>query len=91
MAKSQTKKIDSSTQLGFEAERWLIADISDIDAHGHVLTSGSCVGAEQVENDREPLEEKRLRLVTGTHVHFVRFAKLEAVVMTNLKRSGHGR
>ncbi len=38
------------------------ATIDEIRAHGHVLTPGRYVGAEEVEDDGEPFEEKMERL-----------------------------
>ena len=39
------------------------ATTAEIAAHGHVLTPGRYVGAEEVEDDGEPFEEKMTRLV----------------------------
>ena len=39
------------------------ATLDEIRAHGHVLTPGRYVGAEEVEDDGEPFEEKMARLV----------------------------
>ena len=39
------------------------ATLDDIRSHGHVLTPGRYVGAEEVEDDGEPFEEKMARLV----------------------------
>ncbi len=41
------------------------ASLEEIESHGHVLTPGRYVGAEEIEDDGEPFEEKMKRL-TGT-------------------------
>jgi type I restriction enzyme M protein len=60
-----------------------------IATHGHVLTPGRYVGAEEVEDDGEPFEEKMPRLVAELHAHFAESDKLEAAIRTNLKGLGY--
>ncbi len=60
-----------------------------IATHGHVLTPGRYVGAEEVEDDGEPFEEKMPRLVAELHAHFAESDKLEAAIRTNLKELGY--
>ena len=62
------------------------ATTAAIAAHGHVLTPGRYVGAEEVADDGEPFEEKIPRLVTQLQAQFAESAKLEATIMANLKR-----
>jgi type I restriction enzyme M protein len=62
------------------------ATTAEIGAHGHVLTPGRYVGAEEVEDDGEPFEEKMPRLVAELQAQFAESAKLEATIMANLKR-----
>ena len=45
------------------------ATTAEIAAHGHVLTPGRYVGAEEVEDDGDPFEEKMPRLVAELHAH----------------------
>jgi type I restriction enzyme M protein len=52
------------------------ATTAEIAAHGHVLTPGRYVGAEEVEDDGEPFEEKMPRLVAELHAQFAESAKL---------------
>jgi type I restriction enzyme M protein len=59
-------------------------------AHGHVLTPGRYVGAEKVEDDGEPFEEKMPRLVAELHAQFAESAKLEKTIKANLKGLGYG-
>ena len=66
------------------------ATTAEIAAHGHVLTPGRYVGAEEVEDDGEPFEEKMPRLVAELHAHFEESAKLEAAIKSNLKGLGYG-
>jgi type I restriction enzyme M protein len=65
------------------------ATTAEIAAHGHVLTPGRYVGAEEVEDDGDPFEEKMPRLVAELHAQFAESAKLEAAIRTNLKGLGY--
>ncbi len=60
------------------------AATAEITAHGHVLTPGRYVGAEEVEDDGEPFEEKIARLTTELHAQFAESAKLEQQIKHNL-------
>ena len=62
----------------------------EIAAHGHVLTPGRYVGAEEVEDDGEPFEEKMPRLVAELNAQFAESAKLEKAIKANLKGLGYG-
>ncbi len=66
------------------------ATTTDIAAHGFVLTPGRYVGAEEVEDDGEPFEEKMSRLGAELHAQFAESAKLEAAIRANLKGLGYG-
>jgi type I restriction enzyme M protein len=66
------------------------ATTAEIASHGHVLTPGRYVGAEEVEDDGEPFEEKMPRLVAELHAHFEESAKLEQAIKANLKGLGYG-
>ena len=63
---------------------------AEIAAHGHVLTPGRYVGAEEVEDDGDPFEEKMPRLVAELHAQFAESAKLEKLIRKNLKGLGYG-
>jgi type I restriction enzyme M protein len=63
----------------------------EIGGHGYVLTPGRYVGAEQVEDDDEPFDEKMKRLTTQLEEQFGESAKLEAQIRRNLKGLGYGR
>ncbi len=65
------------------------ATTAEIAAHGHVLTPGRYVGAEEVEDDGEPFEEKMPRLVVELHAQFAESAKLEKVIKANLRGLGY--
>ena len=45
---------------------------------------GRYVGAEEVEDDGEPFEEKMLRLVAELHAQFAKSAKLEKQIKAHL-------
>ncbi len=66
------------------------ATTEEIAAHGYVLTPGRYVGAEEVEEDGEPFEEKMTRLVTELNQQFTESAKLEQAIKANLKGLGYG-
>lgn len=64
------------------------ATTAEIAAHGHVLTPGRYVGAEEVADDGEPFEEKMPRLVAELESQFAESARLEATIRANLKGMG---
>jgi type I restriction-modification system DNA methylase subunit len=66
------------------------ATIEDIRKHGHVLTPGRYVGAEAVEDDGEPFEEKMKRLTATLREQQAEAAKLDAAIAANLKELGYG-
>jgi len=66
------------------------ATSEQIAAHGHVLTPGRYVGAEEVEDDGDPFEEKMPRLVAELHAQFAESAKLEQAIKANLRGLGYG-
>ena len=66
------------------------ATIEEIAAHGYVLTSGRYVGAEEMEDDGEPFEERMRRLVAKVEEQFKESAKLERAIRVNLKGLGYG-
>ena len=65
------------------------ATTAEIAAHGHVLTPGRYVGAEEVADDGDPFEEKMPRLVAELHAQFAESAKLEQAIRKNLKGLGY--
>jgi type I restriction enzyme M protein len=65
------------------------ATTAEIAAHGHVLTPGRYVGAEEVEDDGDPFEEKMPRLVAELASQFADSAKLETAIRQNLKGLGY--
>jgi type I restriction enzyme M protein len=62
---------------------------AEIAVHGHVLTPGRYVGAEEVADEGEPFEEKMPRLVADLNAQFAESAKLEAAIRANLKGIGY--
>jgi type I restriction enzyme M protein len=60
------------------------ATIDDIAKHGHVLTPGRYVGAEEVEDDAEPFVEKYPRLVAEVEEYLAEGERLSGVVRTQL-------
>jgi len=66
------------------------ATLDEVRQHGHVLTPGRYVGAEAVEEDGEPFDEKMKRLVAQLNEQLAEGAKLEAQIRENLRRLGYG-
>ena len=67
----------------------MAAKLDDIRKHGHVLTPGRYVGAEAVEDDGEPFEEKMKRLTATLREQQAKGAKLDAAIVANLKGLGY--
>lgn len=63
---------------------------AEISAHGHALTPGRYVGAEDIVDDGESFEEKMPRLVADLRAQFAESAHLERVIAENLSRLGYG-
>jgi type I restriction enzyme M protein len=66
------------------------AAVEEIQKHGYVLTPGRYVGAEAVEDDDEPFEDKMQRLTATLDEQFKESARLEKVIRENLKGLGFG-
>ena len=66
------------------------ADLALIKQHGYVLTPGRYVGAEEIEDDGEPFEEKMARLVAELNAQFAESAKLEKAIKVNMGGLGYG-
>ena len=66
------------------------ATTQEIAGHGFVLTPGRYVGAEEVEDDGEPFDEKMPRLIAELEAQFAESAKLEQAIRSNLKGLGFG-
>jgi type I restriction enzyme M protein len=66
------------------------AKLEEIQKHGYVLTPGRYVGAEAVEDDGEPFEEKMARLAATLREHQAEAARLDTAIATNLKELGYG-
>jgi type I restriction enzyme M protein len=58
--------------------------------HGHVLTPGRYVCAEEVEDDSELFGEKMQRLVAQLHEQQTTAKKLDIAIAANLKELGYG-
>jgi len=66
------------------------ATTDEIAQHGHVLTPGRYVGAEDVEDDGEPFGEKMARLTATLNEQFAESRKLEKAIRLNLEGLGYG-
>ncbi len=64
------------------------ATIDEIRSHGYVLTPGRYVGAEDIEDDDEPFDEKMKRLMARLEEQFKESAKLEEAIKNNLRKLG---
>ncbi len=65
------------------------ASWEEIKSHGYVLTPGRYVGAEEVEEDGEPFEEKMQRLTATLNEQFTESARLEVAIRENLRGLGY--
>ena len=66
------------------------ATTNEIAKHDCGLTPGRYVGAEEVEDEGEPFDEKITRLVTELNAQFSESAKLEGAIKSNLAAIGYG-
>jgi type I restriction enzyme M protein len=66
------------------------ASLDEIRTHGHVLTPGRYVGAEAVEDDGEPFEEKMRRLVDKLEAERAEAARLDSAITESLSALGYG-
>ena len=66
------------------------AALDDIREYGHILTPGRYVGAEDIEDDGEPFEEKMERLSGSIRQQQADARKLDAAIAANLKELGYG-
>jgi len=64
--------------------------IEEIATHNYVLTPGRYVGAEDIEDEDEPFEEKMARLTEKLEEQFTESARLEDVIRHNLAELGYG-
>lgn len=63
--------------------------LAEIAQHGHVLTPGRYVGAEEVEDDDEAFAEKMTRLTEQLGEQMAKGAELDAVIRTKLGGLGY--
>ena len=63
---------------------------AEIEKHGFVLTPGRYVGAEDLEDDGEPFDEKMNRLVATLDEQFKESNRLEKIIRKNLGALGYG-
>jgi type I restriction enzyme M protein len=66
------------------------ASIEEIAKHGHVLTPGRYVGAEDIEDDGEDFAVKYPRLVAELEEHLAEGERLTALVRMQLEKIGNG-
>jgi len=66
------------------------ATLDEIKQHDYILTPGRYVGAEEIEDDGEPFEEKMARLVGQLREQEASAASLGASIWENLEALGYG-
>ncbi len=65
------------------------ASLEEITSHGHVLTPGRYVGAEETEDDDDmPFDERMEQLTAKLKGQFAESAKLEKAILKNLASLG---
>jgi type I restriction enzyme M protein len=67
------------------------ATTEEIRQHGHILTPGRYVGAEEVEDDGEPFGEKMARLTAALREQTEESGKLDQIIWANLEALGYGK
>ncbi len=63
---------------------------SEVKGHGYVLTPGRYVGADAVEDDGEPFDDKIIRLVVKLREQQAEASRLDAEININLQGLGYG-
>ncbi len=66
------------------------ATLKDIAAHGYVLAPGRYVGAQEVEDDGTPFEEKMAELSAELYKQMAEAEELDAAIRQNLEVLGYG-
>ena len=66
------------------------ATFKEIEAHSHVLTPGRYVGAEEIEDDGVPFEEKMAALSAELYEQMGEAEELDAAIRRNLEALGYG-
>nr|WTA67194.1 type I restriction-modification system subunit M [Micromonospora sp. NBC_00855] len=66
------------------------ASLEDIRSHGHILTPGRYVGAEEGAEDDEPFADKMQRLTAELRHHFSEADQLEARIQSSMEALGYG-
>lgn len=69
---------------------WKSATLDEIKEHGFVLTPGRYVGAEDVEDDGIPFEDKMTQLSAELYQQFAKSDELETTIKRNLEALGYG-
>lgn len=65
------------------------ATLEEIQAHGHVLTPGRFVGAEEIEDDDTPFEEKMAELAAELFEQIAEAQDLDLKIRQNLEALGY--
>jgi len=83
---------DDIAKIADTYHRWRGDGDSSVGANGRspLLTPGRYVGAEEVEDDGEPFDEKMTRLVAKLEEQFVEGTRLEKAIRKNLRGLGYG-
>ena len=103
----QAWKLDTETLLKEADKRGVVLELAlpyanipgfcksatreEIARHGYVLTPGRYVGAEEIEDEGEPFDEKIARLTNELYVQFEESTKLEQTITVSLTKLGYGR
>jgi type I restriction enzyme M protein len=67
------------------------ATLDELRQHGYVLTPGRYVGAEAIEDDGEPFDERMKHLTATLREQQAVAGKLDAAIAANLRELGYGR
>ena len=67
------------------------ATLDDVRTHSHILTPGRYVGAEEVEDDGIPFEDKMVKLSAALYRQMGEAQKLDATIRRNMEALGYGK
>lgn len=84
--KGEGKKVKYADKPGFCKS----ATLEEIKSHNYVLTPGRYVGAEEVEDDGIPFEEKMGELSAKLYEQMRESLRLDEIIRKNLEGLGYG-
>ena len=84
-----SKAAANGSNLGFEDKLWAAAD-KEIEAHRHIPTPGRYVGAEDIDDDSVPFEEKIDERLVEPYGQMNEAVEPDATIASDLEILGYG-